>query len=79
MKKSDKLDYLQTNHLGEWLNVFREEENTLSAKQSLFCVCGRIATGLHEQMCGRFKEKVTSAAIGRLKHHLPKSQEVTSD
>ena len=68
MTIQEKLIYLGDNHLGEWLKTRREVEDELSARQSMFCVCGKLATGLHENSCRKFRDKVTSETVSRLKH-----------
>ena len=70
MKLSDKLQYLQDNHFGEWLKARQEAENELSAKQSMFCVCGRLATGLHENGCRKFRNLIEKEAVKKLEHLL---------
>ncbi len=70
MKLSEKLDFIQENHFGEWLKTRREVFEELSEKQTMFCVCRRLATGLHENGCRQFQKKVTSETIKRLKHLL---------
>lgn len=67
MKITEKLEYLQTNHFSEWLKTRQEVEDELSNKQSMFCLCGRLATGLHERNCKRFRNKVISETVKRLK------------
>ena len=68
MKKFEKLAYLKENYFGAFLatrhNVFEE----LSAQQTMFCCCGRLATGLHEKSCRKFNEKVNSEVIKKLQH-----------
>lgn len=68
MKKQDKLNYLFNNHYSEWIKTRTEVDNELSEKQSMFCVCGKLATGLHESHCKRFKAKVDNETLNRLKH-----------
>lgn len=64
----EKLKILQDEHMGDWLKTRQAVENELSEKNSMFCVCGRLATGLHESNCRRFKDKVTKETVSRLKH-----------
>lgn len=70
MKLRDKLDLLQTNHMGDWLKVRRSVEDELSSQQAMWCLCGRLATGLHESHCTRFRNKVTRETVKRMKHLL---------
>jgi len=68
MKLTEKLNYLQNNHMGQWLKIRQDVENELSNQQEMFCICGRLATGLHEQNCRKFNNKITSETVKRLKH-----------
>jgi hypothetical protein len=70
VKLADKLEYLQENHFNDWLKTRKEVDAELSGRQSLFCVCGRLATGFHETSCRRFNNKVNSETVKRLKHLL---------
>lgn len=67
-KMEEKITYLQDNHLGEWLKTRQEVGDEISNSQSLICLCGRLATGLHESGCRKLQKKVTSETIKRLKH-----------
>lgn len=72
MKITEKLKYIQDNHFSEWLKTRQETFNELSDKQSMFCVCRRLATGLHENGCRKFQAKVTSETLKKLSSLLPK-------
>jgi hypothetical protein len=72
MKLAEKLEYLQDNHFDDWLTTRQKVDIELSDRQSMFCVCGRLATGFHEKGCRRFNDKVNSETIKRLKHLLPR-------
>jgi len=75
VKIAQKLTYLQKHHFGEWLKVRQEVENEISDQQALFCICGRLATGLHEMNCSKFRNKVSSETVNRLKHLLTTKKE----
>ena len=64
--KRDRVEYLIINHFSEWLKTREIVEDELSNKQSMFCICGRLATGLHERNCKQFQNKVTSETEKRL-------------
>ena len=66
MTITQKLSYLKDNHFSEWLKVRQETEEELSSRQSMFCLCGRLATGLHEMGCKRFKDKIVNETIKKL-------------
>ena len=68
MKKCEKIDYLVNNHFFDWLNTRTKVDNELSDKQGMFCMCGRLATGMHESNCTRFRNKVDTETIKRLEH-----------
>ena len=72
MKKYEKLEYLKTNYYGVFLTTHYQAFNDLSDQQTMFCCCGRLATGLHERHCRKFNDKVNSEVIRRLKHLLQK-------
>lgn len=68
MKFQEALELLQRDHGPAWLQMRQDVEDELSNKQPMFCVCGRLATGLHEMNCTRFRNKVTAETVKRLKH-----------
>lgn len=72
MKLTEKLKHIQDKHMGEYLKERSIVLDELSAKQSMFCICRRLATGLHEMNCRQFHNKVTSETVKRLKHLCPK-------
>lgn len=70
MKQNDKQNFLQDNHMGHWLQKRQEVENELSDKQGMFCICGRLATGMHERGCRKFSKLVNDETVKRLEHLL---------
>lgn len=68
MKLTEKLQFLQDNYLSEYLKTRQIVEDELSNSNSLFCICGRLTTGLHESGCRKFQNKVTSETIKRLEY-----------
>lgn len=70
MKLPEKLEILQVNHMGEWLKTRQKVWDEMSEKYPMFCVCGRLCTGLHENNCRKFQNKITSETVKRLKHLL---------
>jgi len=47
-------------------------EQKISNAQSMFCIYGRLATGLHERNCSKFKNKVLSEVIRAAKAEVAK-------
>lgn len=70
MKQYEILAKLKESHFGLFLRTREDVFNELSNQQSLFCCCGRLATGLHESRCVKFNKKVDKETINRLKHLL---------
>lgn len=70
MNKQEKLTKLKLEHLKEFLDTRESVFRELSDKQTMFCCCGRIATGMHERYCGKFNNKVDSETIKRLDYLL---------
>lgn len=71
MKLLDKSLWLAANHYEEWKKAHKEADDEVSKDCSMFCICGRLCTGLHERTCRRFRTKVDSVAVKKLKHLLP--------
>lgn len=71
MTFSEKINYIQDHDFNEWLKMRRVVEDEISNKQSMFCVCGRLATGLHESMCRKFHEKISKETVKMLSYLLP--------
>ncbi len=69
-KKWENLAYLKDNHFNLFVDTREEVFNELSQQQTMFCCCGRLATGNHENNCSKFNNKVDAETINRLKHLL---------
>lgn len=74
MNRIQKINYIYDNHFGQWLSERRKVDEELSDKQGMFCMCGRLATGLHENNCKRFQNKINNETIKRLSYLLPKNE-----
>lgn len=72
MKYKEKLEYLADNHFQELWNTTRRKMDEISDKQNVFCMCGKLATGLHESSCRKVIEKARKQAVQELKHLIPK-------
>ena len=51
---SEKIDYLFEHHAGEYMRTRQSVFNELSEQQTMFCCCGKLASGLHENNCKKF-------------------------
>ena len=74
MKKYEKLEYLKNANFGLFIKIRQMVFNELSDQQTMFCCCGKLATGLHESNCTKFNNKVDAETIKRLSYLLPKEK-----
>lgn len=74
MKKWQKLAYLKDVDFDLFIMTRNRVKEELSEGQSMFCCCGKLATGLHEAHCKKFNDKVDAEVIKRLQHLLPSKQ-----
>ena len=72
MKLQDKISYLVKNHGHEWETAYDSTFNDISRSQSMSCVCGRLATGLHEMNCTKLRKKVISETVKKLAYLIKK-------
>lgn len=61
-------------HTMAWVQTWNDAFDELSGMQTIFCVCGKVASGLHERRCRVFRNKVDDNTVARL-HHLIKEDE----
>ena len=74
MKKYEKLAYLKDADFGLFVKTRQMVFDELSDKQTMFCCCGKLATGMHEMNCTKFNNKVLTETIKRLSYLLPKEK-----
>lgn len=74
MKKYEKLEYLKDANFGLFVKTRQIVFDELSEQQTMFCCCGKLATGLHESNCTKFNNKVDAETIKRLSYLLPKGK-----
>lgn len=72
MKQKDKIEWLKTHFFADFISTRQKVFGELSDKQSMFCVCGKLATGLHENNCRRFNNLVDKETVTRLEHLIKK-------
>lgn len=70
MKAIEKINLLKDTHITEWLETRQQVEDELSSKQTMFCVCGKLATGLHERNCKKLNNRIDDETCKRLSHLL---------
>lgn len=66
MKFEEKKELIMKKNFGLWLKIRRETFDRLSDGQSVCCVCGRLATGLHEMSCKKFNDKVDRETVKKI-------------
>lgn len=74
MKYFEKLNYIQSNHMKNWLEERSVQLDKLSDACSVYCVCGRLCTGLHESQCKKFNDLVNRNTLINLKHLIPNNK-----
>lgn len=72
MKQNEKVEWLKTHFFANFIATRERVFNELSDKQPIFCVCGKLATGLHEANCRRFNKMVDKETCKRLEYLLIK-------
>lgn len=72
MKREDKIEWLKTHFFADFTVTRERVFNELSDMQPMFCICGGLATGLHERNCRKFQKAVDNETLQRLSHLLPK-------
>ena len=72
MKKEEilKQKELKALNLSLYVSTRKKVFDKLSASQTMFCCCGRLATSLHERNCTKFNNKVEKETIKRLSYLL---------
>ena len=68
MKAIEKKEKLLNTNFTEWIITRGKVEDELSEKQTMVCVCGKLATGMHERYCRKFQQKVDKETIKKLEH-----------
>lgn len=66
MTIKEKIEYYKNQNFQTWLKTRNQIFDELSDMQTMFCVCGRLATGLHEKNCRRFNKKVDKETAKKL-------------
>ena len=74
MKKYEKLEYLKDADFGLFVKTRQIVFDELSEQQTMFCCCGKLATGAHESRCSKFNNRVLAETIKRLSYLLPKGK-----
>lgn len=61
-------------------NLFQKKKNEIEAQMDdehqMFCLCGKLATGLHTMYCNKWKNHLTTHTLQALKERLPKLEAI---
>lgn len=68
MNLKEKISYLQDKHFGDWLRTRKVVADEVSEQHSMWCVCGKLCTGLHESYCRKFQNKITNETAKKLSY-----------
>lgn len=71
MKLSEKIEFLKVHFFAEWMRERSKQWYSLSCEHPIFCVCGKLATGLHEDHCRRFQKAIDKNTVKALEHLIP--------
>lgn len=74
MNKEQKILWLKKMHTMAWMQTWNDAFDELSSMQTIFCVCGKVASGWHERNCKKFREKVDGEVVNRLEHLITKEE-----
>ena len=77
MKKHEKLAHLKDTDFGLFVKTRQMVFDKLSDQQTMFCCCGKLTKGLHENNCTKFNNKIGAETIKRFNHILSKLQEAS--
>lgn len=53
-KLCDKIEECRAQNAKIWYKCYTQASNDISNRYNVFCVCGKLCTGLHEQGCRKF-------------------------
>lgn len=70
MDTKQKILKLKSEFFPVWLKTYDECSEEVSNEHSMFCVCGKLATGLHESSCAKFRKEVEKRTVNKLEHLL---------
>ena len=65
-KQKQLMRTLQDKHFSEWVKTHRQVWDECSDRQQMFCICGRLASGIHENNCSKFRDLVNRETVKRL-------------
>lgn len=66
MNKKEKIEFVKEKYFDEWTKTRSEVVTEMSNNQGLFCCCGKLATGMHENSCRKFIDRVDSETTKRI-------------
>lgn len=75
MNLKDKIEWPKTHFFSDFILTRERVFNELSDRQSMFCMCEKLATGLHERYCKKFNKAVDSETVKRLNHLISTNNE----
>ena len=68
MNFTDKKKFLIKNFQSDYVKTRCEVFNALSNQQAVFCICGKIVSGFHEDRCSKFNALVDKETVKRLEY-----------
>lgn len=68
LSKTRKLEILWQNHSESYNKARNEAIEELDNATPIWCVCGKLATGLHTSRCRKFNEKIDDLILNKIGH-----------
>ena len=69
-KLNRDVQFLVENYKDDWYKIYTKEFRKLDEECSMFCVCGKLATGFHVDRCTKFRNEVYRRTVAQLKSEL---------
>lgn len=66
LSKNKKLEILWQEHHDAYCKAREEAISKMDELTPMFCVCGKLATGLHTNNCRKFQSKVDDLVIAKI-------------
>lgn len=76
MTLNEKIEYLQEKYFTKWCEIRLSIAEKTADEQPLFCVCNKLATGLHEMTCRKLQKLINKKTVEALQEFLPKSKDL---
>lgn len=63
MTINEKIKKYKSEEYDLWRKLYPKAFDLVDSEHTMFCVCGRLASGLHTQHCNAFKKEVEKRTV----------------